>query len=145
MVFLYKARVLSYIEYRTSALYHASDTLLQKVNQIQRSFMRQLGLTPSDALLKFNLAPLETRRDIAMLGLIHRAALGQGPSQLQSFFKKSNAVRRDVTRADKRRHSQQLDDPRRPDSTEFFRRSAWGLIAVYNLLPEEIVSTSSVP
>ena len=37
-------------------------------------------------LLAFNLAPLRARRDIAMLGLIHRAATGKGPEQLKRFF-----------------------------------------------------------
>ena len=39
------------------------------------------------ALLNFNLAPLATRRDIGMLGVIHRTALGKGPSQLKQHFK----------------------------------------------------------
>ena len=33
-----------------------------------------------------NLAPLAVRRDIAMLGLIHRAMLGRGPAQFREFF-----------------------------------------------------------
>ena len=36
--------------------------------------------------MNFNLAPLSTRRDIAMLGVIHRAALREGPQQLLIFF-----------------------------------------------------------
>eukprot|EP00969_Alexandrium_andersonii_P029728 1298020-Alexandrium_andersonii.AAC.1 len=31
------------------------------------------------ALFRFRLAPLATRRDIALLGLVHRTVLGQGP------------------------------------------------------------------
>ena len=38
------------------------------------------------ALHEFNLAPLESRRDMAMLGLIHRTLLGQGPPQFQQWF-----------------------------------------------------------
>eukprot|EP00969_Alexandrium_andersonii_P279798 12368234-Alexandrium_andersonii.AAC.1 len=39
------------------------------------------------ALLRFRLAPLAVRRDIALLGLVHRAALGLGPPQLQQIFR----------------------------------------------------------
>ena len=31
----YKARLLGYLEYRTSALYHATDTVLKKLNKVQ--------------------------------------------------------------------------------------------------------------
>ena len=41
---------------------------------VQRRFRRECGLSDEEALPHFNLAPLETRRDIAMLGLTHRSA-----------------------------------------------------------------------
>ena len=37
----------------------------------------------------FNLAPLETRRDVAILGLIHRTVLGCGPRHFASMFRLS--------------------------------------------------------
>ena len=78
---LYKARVLGYVEYRTAAVYRATDTVLAPLNRLQENFLRQLGITPLEALMEFNLALLATRRDVAMLGLVHRAALRQGPPQ----------------------------------------------------------------
>ena len=71
MIHLYKAKVLSYAEYRTAAIYHASESLLQKVDHVQESFFEDIGIDAINALLYFNLAPLSLRRDIAMLGLIH--------------------------------------------------------------------------
>ena len=81
----YKSRVLSYLEYRTPAVYHACKTVLHRLDAVQRSFIREIGISAEDALLHFNLAPLEARRDIAMLGVIHRAVLKQGPAQLHKF------------------------------------------------------------
>eukprot|EP00973_Karenia_brevis_P088348 12250303-Karenia_brevis.AAC.1 len=45
-----------------------------------------MGLTAEEALLHFKLAPLHTRRHIAILAVIHRAAIGQGPPQLSRLF-----------------------------------------------------------
>ena len=49
-------------------------------------FLRDIGIDEITALVTFHLAPLATRRDIAMLGLIHRTILGKGPSQFNAFF-----------------------------------------------------------
>ena len=67
----YKTKILSYLEYRTPANYHADG--------VQTKLLREMGLSDEDALSKFHLAPLTSRRDMAMLGLIHRTVLGMGP------------------------------------------------------------------
>ena len=66
----YKAQVVSYLEYRTPAVYHASDTALMALDSLQDRFLRKLSVSALDALMVFNLAPLRTRRDVAMLGLV---------------------------------------------------------------------------
>ena len=82
----YKARVLSYVEYRTPALYHATDSVLEKLDRTQAGFVQRRGLTEVDALVEFRLAPLNCRRDMAMLGVLHRAVLKKGPAHLEKFF-----------------------------------------------------------
>ena len=44
-----------------------------------------------DLIFHLNLAPLSFRRDIAMLGLIHRCALETGSSHFKTFFTASSA------------------------------------------------------
>ena len=88
VVQIYKAQVLSYLEYRTAAIYHSCDSVLSPLNELQAKFLRELGLSPTDALLYFALAPLHTRRDMSMLGLIHRTVLNKGPSHFQTYFAK---------------------------------------------------------
>ena len=80
----YKARVLSFLEYRTPVLYHCCSTSLDEIDSVQRQFLREMGMTQEEALVNFRLAPLQTRRDIAMLGVIHRAVIGCGPPQFSS-------------------------------------------------------------
>ena len=66
---LFKAHVLPSLEYPTPAIYHASASVLDKLDSIQRSFFRDMGISKEDALMdrRFHLAPLGMRRDIAML------------------------------------------------------------------------------
>ena len=99
LVNLYKSQLLSYFEYRTAAIYHACDTVLAPLNQFQNRFLRELGISVEDALFHFNLAPLQSRRDIAMLARLWEKAL--------------SIAERQSTRAGSKQHSRQLHDIRK--------------------------------
>ena len=144
LVAVYKAKVLSYVETRTPAVYHASDSVLKRIDALQHRLLRELGVSAGTAIHDWNLAPLETRRDIAMLGVIHRAVLGMGPPHLRRFFRLAAPAACQRTRADVRRHHRHLEDPREGRYLEVLRRSALGLIGVYNLLPSDVVDAPSV-
>ena len=133
----YKSQLLSYLEYRTPAIYHACDNTLAPLKQFQDKFLGELGIIPEDALVHFNIAPLSCRRDMAMMGLLHRAALGKGPDHFKQFFKLSTAERH-CTRSGSGRHSRQLLEIRNEHFLEIERRSALGLVWVYNRLPDGI-------
>jgi hypothetical protein len=146
LINLYKSHVLSRIEYRTAAIYHASDSILSELDHVQNRMLKIVNVSEVEALLHFNLAPLSTRRDIAMLGLIHRAARGRGPKQFQRFFQlaadePSTMMR---TRLQARRHTAQLQEYRDGSHTEYVKRSALGLVSVYNLLPHDMLAMDSV-
>ena len=143
LVNLYKSQVLSYIEYRTAAIYHACDTILAPLDAVQTRFLRELGISEEVALFHFNLAPLSCRRDIAMLGLIHRCVLEKGPEHFGTFFAPSSSLSRN-TRSTSRRHGRQIADIRNRRFLEIERRSALGLIWVYNRIPESIISHDCV-
>ena len=72
LVAQYKTQVLPTLEFSTPVVCHCTVTALEDLDRVQRRFLREVGLSPEEALLEYNLAPLQTRRDIAMLGLIHR-------------------------------------------------------------------------
>ena len=78
----------------------------------------------------FNLAPLNARRDIALLGIIHRAALRNGPPQFHQFFIRARAFNG---------HSRVLYDPCVGRPLIFFRRSIFGLVRFYNRLLEVVM------
>ena len=85
MFHLYKSKILSFVEYRTAAIYHACSSHLDAMDAVQRRFLRVVDVSERDALLQYNLAPLSIRQDIAMLGLMHRTVLKQGPPHFQQF------------------------------------------------------------
>ena len=92
--------------------------------------------------MDFNLAPLNLRRDIAMLGLIRRTVIGQGPQHFRQFF---YAASRPNRRSERHiRHSRQLHEYRNGNYLAMVGRSALGAISVYNLLPQGIVDADNV-
>ena len=144
LIFLFKQHVLSKLEYRTAALYHASDTVLEPLDSLQRRVLRAACVSELDALHHHRLAPLGTRRDIAVLGLIHRQVLGKGPKQLGKFFALDEEARgRRTTRLQANRHRLQLQSHCGGQHTDYLRRSIFGAIDVYNLLPPYIVEEES--
>ena len=142
LIMLYKSHVLSYIEYRTSGIYHASSTVLADIENIQARFLSQFAISAEDALMRFNLAPLCVRRDIAILGMIHRAVLRMGPPHLWQFFYINLLARTPSLR--RPRHNMQLAECPAMRDLDLMRRSALGAIRVYNLLPQLVVDTRSV-
>ena len=94
-----------------------------------------------DALIHFNLAPLTTRRDMSILGVIHRTVLGLGPPCFKDCFTLDASP--PPPRAP-RRHRRYLLDPCPPRAPDYLLRSALGGVRIYNLLPESIVNAADV-
>ena len=86
--------------------------------------MEDIGVDAKTALMEFNLAPLNARRDMAILGLIQRTVLGRGPKHFRQYFKDAG--------------QRTLVDPRHTNNERMVRCSALGLVAVYKMLPETL-------
>ncbi len=146
LVKLYKAQVLSYIESKTAAIHHAAPSVLDAIDRVQRRFLREIGLTEVEALLHYKLAPLSARRDIAMIGLLHRASHGRAPAPLADLLLAGSRHQRDpltaVTRAESARHHRQITEfVSRGGHTETLRRSCFGLVTVWNMLPPHVANS----
>ena len=141
---LFKSHILSYLEYRTAAVYHACTTVLAPLDRVLERFLRDICVNEIDALMSFNLAPLTTRRDLAMLGLIHRTVLGNGPAHFSRSFKPASAH----TLHRSARQCRNTIRPLQPIDTGrqlcVFRRNAFGLVSIYNMLPNTVVAKDSV-
>ena len=101
-----------------------------------------------DALRDFRLAPLNSRRDMAMLGVLHKFNLGLAPPQLAAFFHRIGAVEEHPLRCKLRLwqklHDEQLATPVDFSSSKLLKRSLFGLARCYNTLPQNIVDCKSV-
>ena len=144
MMLLYKSHVLSKLEYGMAAFYHASETVLAALDRVQHGFLREICMSEKEALLQYNLSPLGARRDIAMLGIIHRTVLGLGHPDFQRFFYAAEYRHAHCTRLQSASHCRQLFDPVDGHHTDYFARSIFGLIKVYNRLPEHAVLQRTV-
>ena len=117
---------------------HACDSALAKIETLQSNFVRDLGITREMAFLEYNLAPLSLRRDIGLLAFIHKRVLGECHMGVKSLLPFSGIA--------DRWHSKQLET--HIDSCimrhTLYNRSLFGLVHVYNRLPEHLISTTSV-
>ena len=141
----YKSQILSYVEFATPAVYHAPAYFLSQIDRVQDTFLGEVGLTAATALTVFNLAPLSTRRDIAMSGLLFRIAHGKAPPQFQSLIHRVEALPfpRNL-RNPSTQHSLQFYDPVDGSESKMLARSVFGLIYAFNMLPAHVVESSSV-
>ena len=145
LVLQFKSHVLGVVECRTPGLYHAASTVLKPLDALYYHFVRELGLSAEEAFLQYNLAPFSLRRDVAMLGLLHKCTLGLAHPQLCKLFPLAEPLpRRYQTRAALRAHERQLPDRTQGRHSELLRRSAFGLARVYNRLPAGVVANNCV-
>ena len=109
-------------------------------------FLIAIGLDSRTALLNYRCDPLNSRRDIAMLGFLHGIILGLAPSCLSDFFPFNVPVshRRSVSRSAARTRNKQLVDKTRTACSDLLRRSVLGVVSVYNLLPQFVVDCCTV-
>ena len=73
----FKTHIWGLIECNSGGYFHAANSLLVKVDKVQTRFLKELDLTEEQAFLDFNFAPCRVRRNIAILGLIHKRVLGK--------------------------------------------------------------------
>jgi hypothetical protein len=138
----YKAHALCQLELSIGAIYHAADSHFAIWDNMQHMFLRELGVTVDEAFLTYNLAPLRLRRDIAVLGMLHRIQLGEAHEDFSKVFEPDHHVRTTATRHNARRHQRQFREVW--GRTDFFNRSIFSAVCVYNVLPADIVEAKSV-
>ena len=145
---LYKSQILSYIESSTPGIYHAAPSVLQRVDHVQERFLSHVGLCERVALMDYRLAPLAARRDMAMLGVLHKIVLGQAPAPLAALFPFLGEVFEPVDRQRLRnwrpRHGKQLSTEADFASSDVMQRSLFGVVLLYNRLPQSVVDAPSV-
>jgi hypothetical protein len=140
----YKTHVWCLVEFNCGAYFHASSTLLEKISQVQRSFLTKLGLSEAVAFLDHNFAPTVLRRNIAILGLLHKRVLGlchPAYDRLLPWWPEESRGDRGA-----HGHSKQLYDHNQEITHHWslFNNSIFRMINIYNNLPQHVVDATDV-
>ena len=134
----FKSHIWCHCEYSSSVLFLAVPSQRVRVDQVQERYLRELGITEEDAFLNYNFAPLGLRRGFALLGFLHKRVLGAcHPAVCEALPFSSDVFRT---------HDKALDTKASEVSSyvPLFRRSIYHYVAVYNVLPQEIVDMQTV-
>ena len=125
------------------AIFHASDYLLAKIENVQQSFLRELGVSEGDAYLSHNFAPPKLRRNIGILGLLHKRVLGESHPIFKKLFPLSTEIGRPLLPGG---HSRQLYGHLHEVHFQMtlYCKSIFAMTYVYNMLPQHVVDSSSV-
>ena len=143
LVQLYKSHILSFVESSTPAVYHAPNFFLSQIDRVQEVFLEELGISSDAALIEFNLAPLPVRRDIAMMGLLHRIAHNRAPPQFSKLVRLAAHEPFPRCLRPGGRHSMQFIDILDGTHSKMMGRSCLRLIYGWNMLPAALVDTKS--
>ena len=68
------------------AIFHAATSLLAKLDDAQNRFLRVIGITPECTFLEYNFAPPKLRRNLSMLGMLHKRVLGKCHPSFERLF-----------------------------------------------------------
>ena len=82
----YKTHIWGFTEYQNGAILHACVSSLAKLDRLQSSFVHALNMTEEVAFLDHNFAPPTLRRDIGILGFLHKRVLNQCHPSVARLF-----------------------------------------------------------
>jgi len=143
LILQFKTHVWGLIETNMAGYSHAAPSLLEKIDDVHYRFLRDLEVSSSDAFLEHAFAPPSLRRNLGILGLIHKRVIGKcHPSfdRLLPWWTSKFSEPRG------RGHNKQLYGHWVEISHHqaIFQRSIFGMRDVYNDLPQGVVDSPSV-
>ena len=81
----FKTHIWGLMEANMGGIFHAATSLLAQIDRAQNRFLRELGISSEQALLDFNFPSPQIRRNISILGLLHKRVLGLCHSSYDIF------------------------------------------------------------
>ena len=145
LILQFKTHIWSFVEYFTPCIYHCGVTLLDRIDALQISFLRALDICEEEAFLDHNVAPLNTRRDVAILGFLHKCNLGHAHPSLRQLFYRDPLPRTRDNRIFPLLHDRRMFDEHFFDHMpSLYHKSIFSQIRIYNLLAPAIVNVPSV-
>ena len=139
----FKTHIWGLMECHNGGIFHASSTILEKLEGVHYKFLRDIGVDPENAFLNHNFAPPNLRRNIGVLGMFHKRVLGLSHPMMQTLLPFCSDVPGSSCHGD---HNKQLYGhlPEVNFQLVLFCRSIFGMTYVYNKLPQAIVDCKTV-
>ena len=139
----FKTHVWGLMECHSGGIFHASTTLLNKIDGTHRRFLRDLGVSEAAAFLEHNFAPPTLRRNIGILGALHKRVLGKSHPMMEKLLP-FWTDRFGPARAGK--HSKQLYGSFLEVQAQYqlYQRSIFGMCCTYNNLAQHVVDVPTV-
>ena len=139
----YKTHIWELMETYKGAIFHASSSIRDRLDALQDHFLHEIGETEENAFLKFNFAPQVLRRNIGILGVLHKRVIGK----VHPIFQQLLPFHRDLFQAGRaNEHDKQLYG--HMWEVRFQRglhdRSIFAMVHSYNDLPQNVVDCPSV-
>jgi hypothetical protein len=136
----YKTHIWGLVEYHNAAVLHATSTITGRIDRLQTSFLEELQVTQEDAFLEFNFGPTSFRRDIGVLGFLHKRVIEKCHPAIIKMLPFSDQP------ASSWWHSKQLYAYLEEciAKRSLYERSLFAHVHVYNRLPQHLVDIESV-
>ena len=125
-----------------AGIFYAVSILTAKLDAAQRGFLREVGLSESQAFLDHNFAPPVLRRCIGLLGVLQKRVIGKCHpifEELLPFFHQRFGYARPGHNKQLYGHYVDIAFQR-----ELLNRSVFGLTHIYNRLPQQVVDCKHV-
>ena len=131
MIGQYKTHIWGHKEFSNGALIMAAPCQVRRLDKVQRWYLRELGLTDTEAFVRYNFAPPSLRRGIGLLGFLHKRVLGAcHPALVQALPFASGLIANFHDKALHPFSGEVLYQRRR-----LYDRSLYSYIHMYNRLP----------
>jgi len=139
----FKTHIWGIMETQNGAIFHSAEYLLEKLDSAQRRFLHELDLDEATAFMEFNFAPPSLRRDIGILGLLQKRVLGKAHPVFQKLLPFYADVFGNLRPGD---HDRQLYGHNLDIKFQcvLYSRSIFGMVHVYNHLPQNVVNEKTV-
>ena len=143
MIGQFKTHIWGLMEIHNDAIFHAASSALAKIDHVQQHFLDELGISDGEAFLRFNFASPLLRRNIGILGLLHKRVLGKGHPIFQRLLPFHRDVFGSLRPAE---HNRQLYGHILEVNRQYnlHDRSIFSMVYVYNRLSQNVVEENSV-
>ena len=139
----FKTHIWGLMEANMGGIFHATCTRLAKIDREQDRFLRELGISAEFAFMEFNFAPPKLRRNIGILGLLHKRVLGLCHPSFErllpwysSRFEPGGGHGHNKTL-----YGHNCEVSHCPG---LFARSIFAMVDIYNTLPQQAVDNPTV-